>query len=153
MDSETYFQVGQIDHVEMFVPGRYEAANWYEEILGLRVIPEYEHWAEDPGGPLMISSDGGSTKLALFRGEPPGDRPTSGYLQVAFRVTGDAFLIFLRMLETLKLVDHQNRRVTRDMVADHGRSFSIYFSDPYGHRLEITSYDYDALASSLWNED
>jgi hypothetical protein len=25
-------------------------------------------------------------------------------------------------------------------------AFSIYFSDPWGHRLEVTTYDYDFVA-------
>lgn len=36
---------------------------------------------------------------------------------------------------------------------DHGRSYSLYFSDPYGHRLEITTYDYDVVASSSLLEE
>jgi catechol 2,3-dioxygenase-like lactoylglutathione lyase family enzyme len=69
------FSVLGIDHVEMFVPDRYEAAKWYDAILGLHILSDYEEWARDPGGPLMISSDNGNTKLALFTGEPPGERP------------------------------------------------------------------------------
>src|SRR5688500_7472544 len=60
------FRVLQIDHVELFVPDRHEAAGWYQRILGLDVVPALQAWAADPGGPLMMSSDGGSTKLALF---------------------------------------------------------------------------------------
>jgi catechol 2,3-dioxygenase len=149
MNEKAGFKVGQLDHVEMFVPGRYETARWYERTLGLSVVAEYEHWADDPNGPLMISSDGGSTKLALFRGRPPGEKRTAGFHRVAFRVQADSFLLFLRMLEQTELYDHRNRRLTKEMVADHGRSYSIYFSDPYGHRLEITSYDYETVASSL----
>ena len=52
------FRVLQIDHVELFVPDRHEAAGWYQRILGLDVVPAYQDWAADPGGPLMISSDG-----------------------------------------------------------------------------------------------
>jgi hypothetical protein len=52
----------------LFVPDRYAAARWYEQSLGLRILPQHEHWA-GPGGPLMISSDGGRTMLALFEGE------------------------------------------------------------------------------------
>ena len=62
------FRVLQIDHVELFVPDRREAADWYQRILGLEVVPEYQEWAAVPGGPLMISSDDGNTKLALFEG-------------------------------------------------------------------------------------
>jgi catechol 2,3-dioxygenase-like lactoylglutathione lyase family enzyme len=68
------FAVDQIDHVELFVPDRYQAAEWYRRVLGLKVVAEYEHWASDPRGPLMISSDGGHTKLALFQGTPQGER-------------------------------------------------------------------------------
>ena len=65
-DSYNSFRVDQVDHVELFVPDRKEAARWYGRVLGLVVVPEYESWAQDVQGPLMISSDGGSTKLALF---------------------------------------------------------------------------------------
>ena len=34
------FKVLQIDHVELFVPDRYEAARWYERTLGLQVVPD-----------------------------------------------------------------------------------------------------------------
>ncbi len=51
----------QIDHVHIFVPGRYEAAKWYEKILGLKIIKEFEFWAAE-GGPLMLSADDGNTK-------------------------------------------------------------------------------------------
>jgi catechol 2,3-dioxygenase-like lactoylglutathione lyase family enzyme len=36
------FRVLQIDHVELFVADRYEAAEWYRRILGLHIIPEFE---------------------------------------------------------------------------------------------------------------
>src|SRR2546427_8807431 len=69
------FRVQQIDHVEMFVPDRYEAARWYEATLGLHIVPEFEFWANGPGGPLMIAA--GTTKLALFAGAPRGARRLS----------------------------------------------------------------------------
>ena len=81
------FRVAQIDHVELFVPDRHAAAAWYSEVLGLAPLPGAEKWAADPGGPLMISPDGGRTKLALFQGNPQGNRPTAGFHRVAFRVS------------------------------------------------------------------
>ena len=78
------FKVLQIDHVELFVPDRYEAAKWYERVLGLQIVPECEPWAVG-GGPLMISSDGGSTKLALFEGQPAASSQTAAFRRVAFR--------------------------------------------------------------------
>jgi len=148
-DSVNQFRVLQIDHVELFVPNRHEAAAWYRQILGLEIIPEHEHWAADPRGPLMISSDGGSTKLALFEGQPQGTRATAGFHLVAFRVTGGGFMDFLDRVPDLHLKDHTGRSLTRDAVRDHTKAFSIYFSDPYGHRLEITTYDYAAVRQAL----
>ncbi len=147
--SRSPFRVDQIDHVEFFVPRRRQAAAWYARVLGLEIVPEYEHWAEDPGGPLMISSDGGSTQLALFRGTPQEDRETAGFHLVAFRVGAAGFVEFLRKLPELELVDHQGRQVTADLTSDHGKAFSVYFSDPWGHRLELTTYDHETVRSTL----
>lgn len=135
------FGVQQIDHVELFVPVRREAARRYQEVLGLEAVEACEHWAEDPGGPLMISPDGGSTKLALFRGEPQGGRETSGFHRVAFLVDGESFLGFLNQLEGIDVFDHTGARVSASPAVDHGEAFSIYFADPWGHRLEVTTYD------------
>ena len=55
------FKVDQIDHVEFFVPDRREAARWYERTLGLLPVAAHGDWGEDPGGPLMISSNGGGS--------------------------------------------------------------------------------------------
>jgi len=143
------FRVLQIDHVELFVPDRHEAAGWYQRILGLDVVPAYQDWAAEPGGPLMISSDGGSTKLALFEGQPQESRPTAGFHRVAFRVSADAFADFLRRLEDMQLKESEGSPVTLDSVVDHEKAYSIYFCDPYGHRLELTAYEYEATRTAL----
>lgn len=85
-----------VDHVEVFVPNRQEAASWYQRVLGLEIVPDYGEWAADPRGPLMIASDDGRTKLALCEGQPQGPRPTAGVHLVAFRVDGRGFVEFLR---------------------------------------------------------
>jgi len=143
------FRVLQIDHVELFVPNRHEAARWYQEVLGLEILPDYQDWAADPRGPLMISSDGGKTKLALFEGQPQAPGPTSGFHLVAFRVDGDGFVEFLQRLEGLQLKDHRHGIVTSNSVVDHEQAYSVYFSDPYGHRLEVTTYDYEATRTAI----
>lgn len=142
------FKVLQIDHVELFVPDRYEAARWYERALGLEIVAECEAWAID-GGPLMISSDGGSTKLALFEGQPAPAPTASAFRRVAFRVTGNGFVEFLRRLPELVLIDSRRQPVTEASVIDHSQAFSIYFDDPYGHQLEVTTYDYADTAAWL----
>ena len=142
------FRVLQIDHVELFVPDQYEAARWYERVLGLQVVPSAEHWAAE-GGPLMISSDGGSTMLALFTGQPTPSPQTAAFRRVAFRVTGAGFLEFLRRLSEIELADIHNQRLTERAVVDHQQAYSIYFVDPYGHLLEVTTYDYDQVSAAL----
>ena len=138
------FRVAQIDHVELFVPDRHAAAVWYAEVLGLTPLAGTEEWAASPGGPLVISPDGGQTKLALFQGDPQGSRPTAGFHRVAFRVAGPEFLAFLERSEALGLGEGADPV----RVMDHETAFSAYFTDPYGHRLEVTTYDHVAVRAS-----
>jgi catechol 2,3-dioxygenase-like lactoylglutathione lyase family enzyme len=142
------FKVLQIDHVELFVPDQYEAARWYERVLGLQIVPAAEHWAVD-GGPLMISSDGGSTMLALFAGQPTPSPQTAAFRRVAFRVTGKGFMEFLRRLPDAGLTDSKAQPLTPRSVVDHQQAYSIYFVDPYGHLLEVTTYDYSEVSAAL----
>jgi catechol 2,3-dioxygenase-like lactoylglutathione lyase family enzyme len=144
------FQVKHIDHVEIQVPDRYEAARWYDAVFGLKILKDFEFWAEPSGGgPLMVSSDGGTTKLAIFEGEPTGHRPPVGFERVAFNVDGDGFMDFLSRLDELELYNHQGERIASEHAVDHALSWSIYFSDPYGNRFEITTYDYDLVKGQI----
>jgi catechol 2,3-dioxygenase-like lactoylglutathione lyase family enzyme len=131
-------RVEAIDHVEMYVPDQREAAEWYSRVLGLEVLARFAHWADE--GPLMISSDDGRTMLALFRGTPPGNRPLAGFRRVAFRLSNADFDRFVAGCEELDLRDDNGLRVRSDDVVDHGLARSIYFRDPWGHRLEVTTY-------------
>ena len=53
------------------------------------------------------------------------------------------------VLPILQLMDHQGRFVASESVVDHQQAFSVYFSDPYGHRLEVTTYDHAATRMAL----
>lgn len=145
--SDRPFTVQQIDHVELCVPDQYEAARWYEQVLGLTILKDLEDWAAD--GPLMISSDGGSTMLALFKCDPPGSRPLVGHIRVAFRVDATGFMDFLKHIENVPVYGSEGQQITREKVVDHHKSWSIYFVDPYGNRYEVTSYDYQKIRSQL----
>ena len=149
MQNMASFKVDQIDHVELFVPDRHEAAAWYEAALGLTVVGDFAHWVENPRGPLMISSDSGRTKLALFQGQPQGARETAGFHRVAFSAGAADFDRFLNELRRLNLTDSDGHTVTPDDVVDHQSAYSIYFCDPYGHRLELTTYEHAAMAALL----
>ena len=142
------FRVSQIDHVELFVPDRYEAARWYQRILGLKIIPEYEHWGRNPNGPLMISTQDAATKLALFEGEAQGPSDTAGFRRVAFRVDGPAFLEFLSLIEEFEL-QYRGRKLTARDFVDHAGAFSVYFDDPWGRHYEVTTHDVEPLKTAL----
>ena len=128
-----------LDHVELFVPDRDAAAAWYATVLGCEPVRAAEHWAADPTGPLMVSPDGGHTKLALFVGEPQGGRATAGFHRVAFRLPAAAWSRFAAELLEQGIP-------TR--VVDHGTALSVYFDDPYGHHLEVTTYEADEVRRS-----
>lgn len=88
----------------------------------------------------MISPDGGRTKLALFIGEVQGSRPIAGFHRVAFRVSATEFLAFTARMAGLGLKDAR--------VMNHGGVWSVYFSDPWGHRLAVTTYEVDPVRAA-----
>ena len=136
------FSVDNIDHVEVHVPDVPKAAEWYDRVLGLEKVPGID-WAI----PTMISADGGKTKIALFEGSPQA--ADVGWRRVAFRVSAAAFFAFLDGLEEIAVLDHDGRQVKATDVVDHDISWSIYFTDPYGNRLEITTYDHEEVETGL----
>ena len=131
------------------MPDRYEAAQWYADALGFEILPDFELWAEDDWGPLMISCDGGNTKIALFSGPPQGREEVVGLRRLAFRVNGATFF---RLVsgdpDAPRLRDDGEPLSTKDVV-DHQKAFSIYFRDSWGTQLEITTYDYEEVAERL----
>ena len=138
-----------IDHVELIVPDRREAASWYEAALGLKLVTEYEIWADDSHGPLMISDDGGTTKLALFQGEPDGDPERGGWLRVAFQRDAAGFLSFVDSAAGRGIVNETSKPLARADIVDHRQAYSVYFRDPWKHRLEVTTYEYAAVHEAL----
>ena len=145
------FKVQQIDHVELLVPDRTAAADWYQRILGLEKVSAHDDWAAIEGGPLMVSSDRGNTMLAVFEGKSESSQQPTGHHRVAFRVDGPGFLRFLDRLKEHPVFDDRGEQVTAGDVRDHDKAYSIYFSDPWGHRYELTTYDYGEVSEQLRN--
>lgn len=133
-----------LDHVELYVPDRRSAASWYARVLGCEPVAGTESWATDPEGPLMISPDGGRTKLALFAGESEEPRGRAGFHRVAFRVSASAFLAFTARVADLGLKEG----TAPARVVDHGGAWSVYFTDPYGHCLEVTTYEVEPVRAA-----
>ncbi|MEE8524127.1 MAG: VOC family protein [Thermoanaerobaculia bacterium] len=121
------FRVERLDHVELFVRDLEAAVSWYRRVLGLE---EIRRW--DPH-PVMIGR--GGTMLALFRDrgdEEPRAPALGNFRRVAWLTDGAGFEAAQSHLKELG--------VAFDGPIDHDGPRSIYFVDPDGHPLEITTY-------------
>jgi catechol 2,3-dioxygenase-like lactoylglutathione lyase family enzyme len=124
-------QLEGIDHVALAVRDVQRSANWYVEVLGFERRYQ-EMW---DGIPTFIGK--GNTAIALFPADPnasstPLYRKDIRMLHLAFRANRENFLGAQHELK---------KRGIKFEFQDHEISHSIYFRDPDGHHLEITTYD------------
>lgn len=119
-----------LDHIALAVRDVEQAAKWYGEVLGL----ERQHADAWDSVPIFVGC--GATGLALFPAE--GTEDSLGKDQP------------IRMLHFALRADRENFEAARRELnargldfrfEDHGIAHSIYFRDPDGHRVEITTYD------------
>jgi len=123
------FELDGIDHVALAVRDVALSAQWYVEVLGFeRRLPGM--WN---GVPVFVGK--GTTALALFAARDArrsAEAPPIRMLHLAFRTSRHEFVNAQRDLK---------RRGIAFEFEDHEISHSIYFQDPDGHQLEITTYD------------
>lgn len=128
------FTLEGIDHVALAVPDVERSAAWFMEVLGFeRLYPGM--W---DGVPVFIGK--GTTAIALFprrqrdvsASSPQGQRTELDMLHLAMRADRKNFLA---AQEDLK------KGGVKFEFQDHEISHSIYFRNPDGHQLEITTYD------------
>ncbi|WP_227287704.1 VOC family protein [Boseongicola sp. H5] len=136
-------KVKRVDHVHLYVRDRDSAAVWYEQTLGLSRCTRLDAWSEHPNGPLMLEGGDGEPAVALFA-DPNCKK--SRCPTVAFRTDASGFLSFLDNLSQRDLRDEQARCLSGRDIVDHDLAWSIYFHDPDGNALELTTYDYDDVA-------
>jgi catechol 2,3-dioxygenase-like lactoylglutathione lyase family enzyme len=117
------FVVQGIDHVALAVRDQQASEEWYREVLGLRRAFA-EEWGDTP---VVVTSDSGG--MALFKA-PATPGPLLRH--IAFRVDRANF--------EAAQTDLVERGIDFDFQ-DHGVAHSIYFVDPDGLRLELTTYD------------
>ena len=124
------FQIAGLDHVALAVRDPEAAARWYQDVLGL----ERKHADVWGSVPAFVTS--GGSGLALFKVEgsakPRPGRDVLTMRHVAFRVDRANFA---KAQEVLKA------RGFDVEFQDHVVSRSIYFRDPDGHEIEITTYE------------
>jgi len=108
------FTLEGLDHAALAVRDVERSANWYIEVLGF----ERRFEGMWKGVPVFIGL--GQTALALFpaKSEEANPSPDGAATRHDLTSRGIAF-----------------------HFADHEISHSIYFRDPDGHELEITTYD------------
>ena len=125
-------EIEGIDHVALSVRDIQHSAQWYIDVLGF----EHRFPGMWNGVPTFIGR--GTTALALFplREDGSTDARSRGtrMLHLAFRATRKGFLA---------AQDDLRQRGIAFEFQDHEISQSIYFRDPDGHELEITTYELD----------
>jgi catechol 2,3-dioxygenase-like lactoylglutathione lyase family enzyme len=120
-----------IDHVALAVPDVERSAAWFIEVLGFERLHK-EMW---DGVPAFVGK--GTTAIALFPRQPRDSATKSDpggvdMLHLALRADRRNFL---DAQEDLK------KRGIKFTFEDHEISHSIYFRNPDGHRIEITTYE------------
>lgn len=124
------FQIKTLDHVALRVRDIEISAQWYERVLGLRRI-QPEAWGPFPI--FMVAENG--TGVALFppQTNTPESLPEKDWIRgdhYAFRVESDHFEAAQQHLKDLEIPFE---------FQDHHYFYSIYFLDPDGHELELTT--------------
>ena len=121
-----------IDHVAINVVDLERSLKFYTEVLGLRISPRE---SQKPGTEYFL--DCGSSLIGLIQGEKDGQKHMLqdgglGGNHVSFRVSTKAFDRYVDELKTLGVtITYQKKRE---------KSWSLYFLDPDGNKLEITSW-------------
>lgn len=116
-----------LDHYAINVTDLQKSADWYQRVLGFKVLHKWNTtW--------MIGRD--NVKIGLFlrpSAKPLPDIDSQLIIQhVAFLADGDKFAAIQDELT--------KQDVKFDGPVDSGIAYSIFFNDPDGHLLEITTY-------------
>jgi catechol 2,3-dioxygenase-like lactoylglutathione lyase family enzyme len=116
-----------LDHFAINVSNLQQSADWYQRVLGFQVLHKWTTtW--------MVGKD--NIKVGLFLrpdAKPPADPDKENLIQhVAFLVDGDKFDGIVKEI--------QDKGIQIQGPEDTGIAYSIFFNDPDGILLEITTY-------------
>jgi catechol 2,3-dioxygenase-like lactoylglutathione lyase family enzyme len=129
-------QLEGLDHVALAVRDVDRSVQWYIDILGL----ERQHEGMWNDIPVFVGK--GNTGIAFFpaRGGNSKSAARAGnikMLHLAFRANRKTFVAAQKELKRCGI---------KFEFQDHEISHSIYFRDPDGHELEITTYELEGHA-------
>ena len=125
-------KISGLDHVALSVENLERSKKFYTEVLGFKVSPREN---QKPGVEYFL--DCGPSLVGLIQGDSKGDKHELqdgglGGNHFSFRVhTRD----FDSAVETLKSLN-----VTITFEKKREKSWSVYFLDPDGNKLEMTSW-------------
>ena len=124
------FKIEALDHVALSVRDLERSARWYADVLGFK----RQHEGMWDGTPIFVGN--GHAAIALFpardkAGSTSHDRAKVRTLHFAFRADRENFL---------RAQDELRKRAIPFDFQNHEISHSIYFRDPDGHQIEITTY-------------
>jgi catechol-2,3-dioxygenase len=119
----------RLDHVSLNVGDRARSIAWYRDVLGL----QQRGGARRDDWPVFMGEFGACVALFQAQVETPERQPEStGLRHVAFMVGRDD----LAGAQT-RLRDHG----VEFRFEDHGNAHSVYFPDPDGNVIELTTYE------------
>jgi catechol 2,3-dioxygenase-like lactoylglutathione lyase family enzyme len=125
------FELEGLDHVALSVRDVERSADWYVDVLGF----ERRYQGMWNGVPVFVARD--KTAIALFprdndQASPPASGKPDGMLHLALRANRKNFVAAQDDLTSRGIAFH---------FRDHEISHSIYFRDPDGYVIEITTYE------------
>jgi catechol 2,3-dioxygenase-like lactoylglutathione lyase family enzyme len=125
------FELDGLDHIALAVRDVERSADWYVDVLGF----ERRYHGMWEGVPVFVARN--TTAIALFpagsdHANPSLSRKPDGMLHLALRANRKNFIAAQRDLTSRGIAFH---------FQDHEVSHSIYFRDPDGYEIEITTYE------------
>jgi lactoylglutathione lyase len=122
-------ELRRLDHVSLNVSDRTRSIAWYRDVLGLeqRGTPRRDDW------PVFMGDFGACVALFQAQAESPDRAPEStGLRHVAFMVGRE---------DLAAAQERLRQRGVEFRFEDHGSAHSLYFPDPDGNVIELTSYN------------
>ena len=119
-----------LDHVGINVADVDRSIRWYQDVLGLRRIYE-EAWGDFPA--VLVANGSG---VALFPRDDgastPQARSADDMGHIGFRTSREGLEQARAEVAARGITYHDG---------DYDVAWSIYFDDPDGHQIEITTYE------------